>query len=1024
MDKHSLKILYLKNNHVDSSPFQVMQPACAPVELVTVENLTEAMTRLTAEPFEAMLVDSEHITQTDTLTKITQAAPTLPIVIASQAADEHAAVQATHDGAIDYIIRERTDDYWLARVLHTAIERKHLEEMARACEERYQRLVDISPEAIAIHQHGKFVFVNPAGMRLVGAKTPQEILGKPILEVVVPNYHAVVAQRNRQLIEGAPISLVEEKFIRLDGTVVDGEVIAAPITYLGEPATQVIVRDISDRKTAERESLQNAERYRILFENMMDGLAYCQMIYENDQPQDFVYLDVNTAFETLTGLKNVVGKRVTEIIPGIKESNPEMFEIYGRVARTGNGERFETYVRALDIWFSVLVFSSETERFVAVFENVTERKCAENELRKSEARFRSLSESAPIGIFQTDAEGKTTFANQQFLRTLEIMPEKCLGYEWFNAIKIYPNDRTAVLEQRHTAITSGEDFNSEFRILVADAQVRWVKMHSAALRDQTGKPIGRVGTLEDITEQRQHERELQTLIQVGTSLRVANTRNQMLPLVLNQLMDLLHSSGAVVAMRDSATDNVQIELALGSSASLANLRIPPGDGIIGQVIATGKPYPDFQNQIQSIKPEHPVAYAPLIAQGKTIGAIAVSRPESPYTANEVAMLMAITEISANAINRAMLHEQTQARLRQLTALRNIDQAITSSLDLRVTLEVLLDQVITQLKADATCILLIKPKAHVLEFIAGKGFRTRSVQKTQVWLGQNFAGQAVLDRKTILIQDCRNVKGSTVIPSPFATMIQLEKFMGYCAVPLIAKGQVKGVLEIFQRTPLRHDKEWLTFLEALAGQAAIAIDNASLFDGLQQANIEMIMAYDATIEGWSRALDLRDHETEGHSTRVTEMTLRLARKFGLTDQELIHIRRGALLHDIGKMGVPDSILRKPDKLDEEELAYMQRHPEFAYQLLSPIEYLKPAIDIPLYHHERWDGTGYPRHLAGKAIPLSARLFAVVDVWDALTSDRPYRAAWTPEQALKFIQNENSKHFDPKVVEMFLKLEIGV
>lgn len=190
--------------------------------------------------------------------------------------------------------------------------------------------------------------------------------------------------------------------------------------------------------------------------------------------------------------------------------------------------------------------------------------------------------------------------------------------------------------------------------------------------------------------------------------------------------------------------------------------------------------------------------------------------------------------------------------------------------------------------------------------------------------------------------------------------------------------------------------------------------------LREAHAQLLNAYEATIEGLSHALDLRDHETEGHSRRVTELTVRLAQALNMSDEEIMHLRRGALLHDIGKIGIPDSILQKPASLTEEEWAIMRKHPEFAYHMLYPIEYLRPALDIPYNHHEKWDGSGYPRQLSGEDIPLSARLFAVADVWDALTSDRPYRAAWTEEQALTYIRDQSGKHFDPKVVDLFFSV----
>ena len=222
------------------------------------------------------------------------------------------------------------------------------------------------------------------------------------------------------------------------------------------------------------------------------------------------------------------------------------------------------------------------------------------------------------------------------------------------------------------------------------------------------------------------------------------------------------------------------------------------------------------------------------------------------------------------------------------------------------------------------------------------------------------------------------------------------------------------------TPLDIDDEWLSFLSGIAQQAAIAIDNAKLFQELEKSNLNIMAAYDSTLEGWSNALELRDRETQGHSKRVVDLTIEIALQMGMTSEKLVHIRRGALLHDIGKVGIPDSILLKPGTLTPEERLAMEQHPVLAYNLLSSIEYLHPAMDIPYSHHEKWDGTGYPNGLKGQNIPLQARIFAVVDVYDALTSDRPYRKAWSEKDALDYIAEQSGKHFDPEVVEIFLKL----
>jgi HD-GYP domain-containing protein (c-di-GMP phosphodiesterase class II) len=194
----------------------------------------------------------------------------------------------------------------------------------------------------------------------------------------------------------------------------------------------------------------------------------------------------------------------------------------------------------------------------------------------------------------------------------------------------------------------------------------------------------------------------------------------------------------------------------------------------------------------------------------------------------------------------------------------------------------------------------------------------------------------------------------------------------------------------------------------------------LFSNLQQANHELLEAYDATIEGWAHALEIRDKETEGHSRRVVTLTADIASRFGFKPAEIEHILRGVILHDIGKMGIPDEILHKPGPLTEEEWVIMRRHPDFAYEMLKDIKYLRPALNIPRYHHERWNGSGYPEGLKGEAIPLEARIFAVVDAWDALTSDRPYRDAWSVEKTKQYMLDQSGKEFDPEVVKAFLEM----
>lgn len=221
----------------------------------------------------------------------------------------------------------------------------------------------------------------------------------------------------------------------------------------------------------------------------------------------------------------------------------------------------------------------------------------------------------------------------------------------------------------------------------------------------------------------------------------------------------------------------------------------------------------------------------------------------------------------------------------------------------------------------------------------------------------------------------------------------------------------------QQLPVR-----LLFMAITAGLTMRLVARLELERGrVEEANRQLMLAYDKTLEGWARALEFHDSETEGHSQRVVEMTVRLARKMGLSEEELVHIRRGALLHDIGKIAIPAAILQKPGPLTEEEWRIMRQHPVYAYELLAPIAYLRPALDIPYCHHERWDGSGYPRGLKGEEIPLAARIFAVVDVWDALRFDRPYREAWPEELVRQYFREQAGIQFDPQVVAAFLDMD---
>ncbi len=523
---------------------------------------------------------------------------------------------------------------------------------------------------------------------------------------------------------------------------------------------------------------------------------------------------------------------------------------------------------------------------------------------------------------------------------------------------------------------------------------------------------------------RQRVRELEAINKISAVLRETTNPETVMDSILSIIFEVLDFPAGAIWLASKHKSELFQVAARGWLADLHQARIVPGEGLLGKSFTTGKPYISnnlhkdrlvaYEDTLSTIPQGWGGAVIPIKTSTNQAGVCVVAcQNVTQITQESINLLTTIAEIMGNAIHRAALHRQTEEQIRRLTALRDIDIAISSSFDLRVTLDILLDHTVSELKVDAADVLTFRSYTQTLEFEAGRGFLDNTIQRTKLRLGESYAGQVALRQRPIIIEN-------VILEENSSTYILKEGFRFYAGIPLVAKGTIKGVLEVYKREPFAPDSAWLEFLESMAGQAAIAIDNAQLFTNLQRSNYQLGLAYDTTLEGWGKAVELRDQETEQHTLRVTQLTLKLAMALGLSDQELLNIRRGALLHDIGKMGIPDAILNKPGPLTDEEKQIMQKHVQYAYDMLSPIEYLRPALDIPYAHHEKWDGSGYPRGLKGKEIPLAARIFAIIDVWDALRSNRPYREAWPDEKVMEYIRSQAGTHFDPEIVEVFLQL----
>ena len=527
------------------------------------------------------------------------------------------------------------------------------------------------------------------------------------------------------------------------------------------------------------------------------------------------------------------------------------------------------------------------------------------------------------------------------------------------------------------------------------------------------------------TETKQRLEELEIVSRVSFALRAAHDTKEMLPILLNEIKVSVDTDSVAIWLYEAETNELKSQATAGWFNNLPKPNFKPNEGIVGMVYSSGVAH--VTNNLMN----DPIANVenakffgenwsgitvPIRTTTETIGALAVAlNAPRKVKAHQTRLVTTLAEIAGNAIYRSNLYERSEEQIQRLTTLRELDTAIASSLDLRIPLNILTKHLLAKMDVSAAAVLVFNPDSQTLDYSAASGFKNRENVRAPLGIGNALAGQILLSRKAVYIQDLNKD------PSlPQIKWLRAEGFTSYYAVPLFSKGTVRGVLETYFRQPFSPSTDWIEFLHTLGEQAIIAIDNTQLFENLQHSNQELSLAYDTTLEGWGKALELRDKETQGHTRRVTNLTLELARQMGIPEAELLQIRRGTLLHDIGKMGVSDNILHKEGPLTEDEKFEMRKHPQYAYDMLYPITYLRPALDIVYCHHEWWDGSGYPRGLKGEEIPLSARIFAIIDVWDALLSDRPYRKAWTHKRVLEYIRDLSGKQFDPQVVDVFCKM----
>lgn len=648
----------------------------------------------------------------------------------------------------------------------------------------------------------------------------------------------------------------------------------------------------------------------------------------------------------------------------------------------------------------------------------------EKKLKASEKRYRAIFEGVQDAILLENDQGEILDVNQ---RACEMF-----GYDYDHFLsKTVPDivtDQGNIITSEYLRKNGGSIENIE-SINKRSTGEHFPVEFSVQLQTIDGQEV-MVFVLRDITERKAAEQAIQRQLKELAALhRIAETGTQeinedkIIEVATQVIGDILDPDFYGVMTLDEENGQLTIHPSFRNVPSeYKEATLPLGEGITSQVARNGEAqnFPDVRkapHYLEIIPETRSELCVPIKSKEEILGVINIESKEiDAYDRNDRRLLSTLAGQLGTSMERARLFNTVNQQVNRLQSLRKIDRAISSSFDLHVSLNIILDQIMNQLDVDAACVLLLDHHTQSFQFVEGKGFQSHNPQESYLRLGKGLAGKVALNNSPLFIPDLNEQTDNLERSS----LINDEHFVFYYGIPLASKGKPQGVLELFHRSPKPITTNWKNFVETLSGQAAIAIDNALLFTELQQTNLEISQAYDSTLEGWAKALELRDHDTEGHSQRVSDLTIQLAKSLGIPERRLSHIRRGALLHDIGKMAIPDEILLKEGPLSDQEWEIIKKHPLYAKEMLEPIHYLKKALDIPLFHHERWDGSGYPKGLEGEHIPLPARIFAVVDVWDALTSDRPYRKAWSKEKALEHIKEQSGKHFDPEVVKVFLDL----
>ena len=891
----------------------------------------------------------------------------------------------------------------LAKWGQDANERQKAQQALSISNDYLKAILDSTNDAILVVDatNGAIVDANQRVFEIYGY-TREEAIRKPIhqLSNVIQDYSAekIIRWASKARIEG-PQSM-EWQTRQKDGCLLWVEVSLRFVVIGGQDRFVVSIRDINARKEMENSLKENQRMLATLISNLPGMVYRCKnnpnwtMEYISEgtfsltgyRPNDFLG-DANIAFGSIIHPDD---QRMVweEAQAAIHAYSPFAFAF--RIIDASNIEKW--------VWEQGRGVYDENDQLLFLegfIMDITEQKRAEEHLRNINIRLKVLINATPDIICFKDGQNRWLEANTADLELFRLTDVDYHGKTDLELADftdpIYRDAFRACAKSDENAWQATTSSRGNEVIPLPGGGHKVYDVIKAPIYSPNGSREGLVVFGRDVTEQKKAEEEL----------RISQQTYQGILSSVTEAVYIQQKNGVILDVNKAAETmhGYEHKEIIGHTPEL--LAAPGKNNLekINEYIEKA-----YEGQAQRFE------FWSMRKNG-SIFPKEVTLSKGSYFGQE-----AVIAVARDISVRKQAEQALYKRLAELEALSTIDRTISSSFDLQITFDVLLKQTIKRLSVDAAAILIFDPDLQTLQYAAGQGFISNSFETAQIRPGQGYAGKVMLERRLISATNNKDVYQDPL----FASLWKDENFETYYGIPLISKGQIKGVLEVFHRTELSTDSDWVNFLETLANQTAIAIDNSKMFYNLQHRNLELAVAYDATIEGWAHALELREGESFGHTERITDLTLGFAQALGVSSTEMVTLRRGVLLHDVGKMGIPDKILLKKGPLTRREWEVIKQHPQIAYDMLSRIDYLKQALFVPRYHHEKWDGSGYPEGLVGTQIPYFARIFAVIDVWDALTNDRPYRKRWSKEETMIYIREQSGKHFDPEIVPVFLKL----